>query len=165
MSDIFVSPATLYRRAVKLGENIAIWKISQKSDLDRNIRCILRRSWFAYKIDQFLENLATSGNFWYKYQNRELIEIFAAISNGRGFLMFLTTSQDFWQELNISSRNRKNKNWSKYSLQSQMVGVSLCFDHFPRLLAGTEHFEQKSQKRELIEIFAAISKGRGFLMF
>ena len=118
--------------------------------------------------------------------------------------MILTTSQDLWQELNISSRNIKNENWSKYSLQSQRVGVSLCFwplpkisgrnwtfraeiaktridrnircnlkgsgfpyvfDHFPRFLAGTEHFEQKYQKRELIGIFAAISNGRGFLMF
>ena len=105
--------------------------------------------------------------------------------------MFLTTSQDFWQELNISSRNIKNEKWSKCSLRSQRVGVSLCFwplhkisgrnwtfraeiqkmridrnircnlkesrfpyvsDHFPRFVADTEHFEQKSQKRELIDM-------------
>ena len=38
-----------------------------KSQKVRNFRTenrILRRSGFAYKIDQFLENLAPSGNFW-----------------------------------------------------------------------------------------------------
>ena len=105
-----------------LGENLAIWKISQISELDRNIRCNLIWSGFAYKIDQFLENLTTSDNFSQEYQKRELIEIFAAISNGRGFLMFLTTSQDFWQELNISSTNIKNERGCR---RSSMIFVQV----------------------------------------
>ena len=62
-------------------------------------------------------------------------------------LMFLITSQDFWQKLNISSRNLKNENWATCHIYRRKPYV---FDHFHRFLTETEYFEQKSQKRELI---------------
>jgi hypothetical protein len=64
-----------------------------------------------------------------------------------GNLMFLTTSQYFWQKLNISSRNTKNENWSTCHIYRRKPYV---FEHFPIFLAETAHFEQISQTRELI---------------
>ena len=55
----------------------------------------------------------------------------------------------FWQKRNISSRNLKNENWSPCHIYRRKPYV--C-DHFPRLLTETEHFEQKSQKRGLIDM-------------
>jgi hypothetical protein len=66
-----------------------------------------------------------------------------------GNLMFLTTSQDFWKKLNISSRNFKNENWSTWHIYRRKPYV---FDHLSGFLAETEHFEQKSKKRELIDM-------------
>ena len=55
-------------------------------------------------------------------------------------LMFLTTSHDFWQELNISSRNLKNENWSTWHIYRRKPYV---FHHFPIFLAEYMIFDQK----------------------
>ena len=53
----------------------------------------LTRPGFPYIFDHFPIFWARTEHFYQKSQKRKLI---VAISPGRGFLMFLTTSQDFW---------------------------------------------------------------------
>ena len=79
-----------------------------------------------------------------QHEYQPLTEIFAAISKGRGLLIKSTSFWRIWQFLVEISKTRIDRN-IRCNLKGS--GFPYVFDHFPRFLAGTEHFEQKSQKR------------------
>ncbi len=85
MSDVSVPPATLCRRVVKLGENVAISENLKKSQLSELQIVIHFTEGFAYKIDRISKFLAENARSRKNSQKSKLSELQIVIHFTEGF--------------------------------------------------------------------------------